>query len=223
MRRTLTLGLVLVSLAALALSQGGALSQSDIDRLLSNGVSPQRVSVLVEQQGLSFAPDGNYLRSLELRSNTDKLIEAVKAAGARYLKPRAEADLKAQRWPQAEQEYRALLELTPNDPAAHAGLGLALVRQGRADASLSEFGKALAADPNVAGGHGLVLEAPGSTLEKLNEEHGYVALAGGDDLELGQQVRIVPNHVCVVANLFEELIGVRNGSIESRWTVVRGR
>ena len=42
-------------------------------------------------------------------------------------------------------------------------------------------------------------------LEQLNEEHGYLALAGGDDLELGQQVRIVPNHVCVAVNLFDEL------------------
>ena len=153
MRRTLTLGLVVVSLAALALSQGAALSQADIDRLLSNGVSPQRVSVLVEQQGVAFAPDSNYLRSLELRSDTDKLIEAVKTAGARFLKPRAEANLKAQKWTQAEQDYRSLLDLAPNDAAAHAGLGTALVQQGRADASLSEFGKALAAEPNNASAH----------------------------------------------------------------------
>ena len=72
-------------------------------------------------------------------------------------------------------------------------------------------------------GFGLVLEAPGSTLEKLNEEHGYLALAGGDDLELGHQVRIVPNHACVAVNLFEELVGVRNGEVEVRWPVARGR
>ncbi|HSE48271.1 MAG TPA: tetratricopeptide repeat protein [Terriglobales bacterium] len=153
MRRTLTLGLVVVSLAALVLAQGGALSQADIDRLLSNGVSPQRVSVLVEQQGVSFAPDANYLRGLELRSDTDKLIEAVRVAGAKFLKPRAESNLKTQKWTQAEQDYRALLDLAPNDASAHAGLGSALVQQGRADASLSEFGKALAAEPNNAVAH----------------------------------------------------------------------
>jgi D-serine deaminase-like pyridoxal phosphate-dependent protein len=83
--------------------------------------------------------------------------------------------------------------------------------------------KALSSDPGVEGGFGLVLEAPGSTLEKLNEEHGYLALAGGDDLELGQQVRIVPNHACVAVNLFEELVGVRDVGIELRWPVARGR
>ena len=55
---------------------------------------------------LSRAPDSNYLRSLELRTDTDKLIEAVKVAGAKYLKPRAETDLKAQRWAQAAQVPR---------------------------------------------------------------------------------------------------------------------
>ena len=83
--------------------------------------------------------------------------------------------------------------------------------------------KALSADTSTQGGFGLVLEAPSSTLERLNEEHGYVVLAGGDVLELGQQVRIVPNHVCVAVNLFDEIVGVRNGAIELRWPVERGR
>lgn len=94
-------------------------------------------------------------------------------------------------------------------------------RDGRA--ILDAGSKALSSDAAAEGGFGLVLEAPSSTLEKLNEEHGYLALAGGDDLELGQQVRIVPNHVCVAVNLFEELVGVRDGSVEVRWPVARGR
>jgi D-serine deaminase-like pyridoxal phosphate-dependent protein len=83
--------------------------------------------------------------------------------------------------------------------------------------------KALSSDPGATGGFGVVLEAPGSTIERLNEEHGYVVLAGGEELELGQQVRIIPNHACVAVNLFEELVGVRNGKVELRWPVARGR
>jgi D-serine deaminase-like pyridoxal phosphate-dependent protein len=83
--------------------------------------------------------------------------------------------------------------------------------------------KALSADTSTEDGFGLVLEAPGSTLEQLNEEHGYVVLADGDELELGQQVRVVPNHVCVAVNLFDELVGVRDGAVELRWPVARGR
>ena len=72
-------------------------------------------------------------------------------------------------------------------------------------------------------GFGLVLEAPASRLVRLDEEHGYVELAAGDNLELGQQVRIVPNHVCVAVNLTDELVTVRGGEIAARWQVERGR
>ena len=94
-------------------------------------------------------------------------------------------------------------------------------RDGRA--ILDAGSKALSSDAAAEGGFGVVLEAPSSRLEQLNEEHGYLALAGGDDLELGQQVRIVPNHVCVAVNLCDELIGVRDGRVELCWPVARGR
>jgi D-serine deaminase-like pyridoxal phosphate-dependent protein len=94
-------------------------------------------------------------------------------------------------------------------------------RDGRA--ILDAGSKALSSDLSAEDGFGLVLEAPLSTLERLNEEHGYLALAGGDDLELGQQVRVVPNHACVAVNLFQELVATRGGVVEARWPVERGR
>jgi D-serine deaminase-like pyridoxal phosphate-dependent protein len=94
-------------------------------------------------------------------------------------------------------------------------------RDGRA--ILDAGSKALSSDAAAEGGFGVVLEAPDSTLEKLNEEHGYLVLGGGDELELGRQVRVVPNHACVAVNLFEELVGVRNGEVAVRWPVARGR
>ena len=94
-------------------------------------------------------------------------------------------------------------------------------RDGRA--ILDAGSKALSSDPGPAEGFGTVLEAPSSTLVRLNEEHGYLDLAGGDRLELGQQVRIVPNHACVAVNLFEELTVVRDGQVVTRWPVARGR
>jgi D-serine deaminase-like pyridoxal phosphate-dependent protein len=94
-------------------------------------------------------------------------------------------------------------------------------RDGRA--ILDAGSKALSSDRGAEDGFGLVLEAPSSTLERLDEEHGYLTLAGADDLELGQQVRVVPNHVCVVVNLFQELVATGDGAVESRWPVERGR
>ena len=72
-------------------------------------------------------------------------------------------------------------------------------------------------------GFGLVLESPGARILRLDEEHGYVEPAGGVELELGQQVRIVPNHVCLAVNLADELVAVRDGEITARWPVERGR
>jgi D-serine deaminase-like pyridoxal phosphate-dependent protein len=91
-------------------------------------------------------------------------------------------------------------------------------------AILDSGSKALTSDRGPDEAFGLVLEARHSPIVKLNEEHAYVALEGGDDLEVGQHVRLVPNHACVVVNLFDELVVIRNGRVEDRWRVAaRGR
>ena len=44
----------------------------------------------------------------------------------------------------------------------------------------------------------------------MSEEHGVLDLSKTDwRPRLGDQVRIVPNHVCIVVHLFDEIIGVR--------------
>lgn len=85
-------------------------------------------------------------------------------------------------------------------------------------AILDAGSKALSSDRG-GDGFGLILEAPSSHVAKLDEEHGYVELAPDDELELGRQVRLVPNHACVVANLFAELVVVRDGAVEGTWPV----
>ena len=97
-------------------------------------------------------------------------------------------------------------------------------RPTRDRAILDAGSKALSSDRSAADGFGLVLDAPQSTLVKLDEEHGYLELAKDDDVRLGQQVRIVPNHACVVSNLFPEFVLTRAGEVAGRWPVdARGR
>lgn len=97
-------------------------------------------------------------------------------------------------------------------------------RPERDRAILDAGSKALSSDRSQEEGFGLVLEAPASVLVQLDEEHGYVELARGDELELGQQVQIVPNHACVVPNLFAKLTLVRDGALAGSWPVdARGR
>jgi D-serine deaminase-like pyridoxal phosphate-dependent protein len=83
--------------------------------------------------------------------------------------------------------------------------------------------KALTSDPGPGDGFGTILEAPGARIVQLNEEHAYVRL-GAEPLEVGQRVRVVPNHACVVVNLFDELVVVGEGREPERRPVdARGR
>lgn len=91
-------------------------------------------------------------------------------------------------------------------------------------AVLDAGSKALAADPGPDRLGGLVLEAPGSHVVRLNEEHAIVELAPGEELELGQRVRVVPNHACAAVNLQEALWLERDRKPAGRWEVAaRGR
>ncbi|MEQ1691063.1 MAG: alanine racemase [Gemmatimonas sp.] len=74
-------------------------------------------------------------------------------------------------------------------------------------------------------GFGALLEHPEVVVSRMSEEHGILDLSKSDwRPRLGDQVRIVPNHVCIVVHLFDEIIGVRGHAVETRWPVAaRGR
>jgi D-serine deaminase-like pyridoxal phosphate-dependent protein len=85
--------------------------------------------------------------------------------------------------------------------------------------------KTLSSDPlrPRAGGHGFILGRK-SRVQKLSEEHGVVAVEDGEAFRVGDRVRIVPNHACVVANLHDRLVGASGGRVEAVLEVAaRGR
>jgi D-serine deaminase-like pyridoxal phosphate-dependent protein len=85
--------------------------------------------------------------------------------------------------------------------------------------------KTLSSDPlrPRPGGYGRVLGGK-SRLEKLSEEHGVIAVARGESFRVGERVRILPNHACVVANLHDRLIGTSGDRVEAVLPVAaRGR
>lgn len=87
--------------------------------------------------------------------------------------------------------------------------------------------KALGREPLRADGdgYGALLDHPEVTVSRLSEEHGILDLSRTTwRPKLGDLVRIVPNHVCIVVHLFDELFGVRGHAVETRWSVAaRGR
>jgi D-serine deaminase-like pyridoxal phosphate-dependent protein len=65
-----------------------------------------------------------------------------------------------------------------------------------------------------SGGFGRIVGRKGR-LQKLSEEHGVVAVGRGESFRVGERVRILPNHACVVANLHDRLIGTSGERVEA--------
>lgn len=70
---------------------------------------------------------------------------------------------------------------------------------------------------------GRLVEAPEARFYKMNEEHGYVDVSNVDRrFEVGDKVRVIPNHVCVCVNLHEQMHVVRGDEVQHVWPV-KGR
>lgn len=80
--------------------------------------------------------------------------------------------------------------------------------------------KTLSTDPlrPRAGGHGLLV-GHRSRIARLSEEHGVIQVEEGERFRVGQRVRILPNHACVVSNLHDRLIALRGDRIEGEIVV----
>ena len=70
----------------------------------------------------------------------------------------------------------------------------------------------------VADGHGLIVGTR-SRVAKLSEEHGVVVVEPGDSFRIGDRVRVLPNHACVVSNLHDRVYGVRGETVETVFEV----
>lgn len=82
-------------------------------------------------------------------------------------------------------------------------------------ATLDGGSKALAADVCAAPGHGHIIEYPDAILTKLSEEHTVVDVSAcATKPMVGARVRVIPNHVCVVVNLFDKVHLIRGDTVE---------
>jgi D-serine deaminase-like pyridoxal phosphate-dependent protein len=75
--------------------------------------------------------------------------------------------------------------------------------------------KTLTSDPGGGlDGFGLILEHPEAKIARFAEEHGFLDLTRSNTRpKVGDVVRIVPNHVCVVVNMMDEVVMVRGEEI----------
>lgn len=98
-------------------------------------------------------------------------------------------------------------------------------RAGQERGILDSGSKTLTSDTGGLEGHGLILEHPQAKIARFAEEHGFLDLSGCNDRpNVGDVVRIIPNHVCVVVNMVDRLIAVREHEIVGELPVAaRGR
>jgi D-serine deaminase-like pyridoxal phosphate-dependent protein len=82
-------------------------------------------------------------------------------------------------------------------------------------AILDAGSKTLSSDLMGFADHGVILEYPKARIVRLNEEHGIVDLSDSPEKpRIGERVTIVPNHCCVVSNLFDSVYAVSDGRVQ---------
>jgi D-serine deaminase-like pyridoxal phosphate-dependent protein len=73
-------------------------------------------------------------------------------------------------------------------------------------------------------GFGHVVGYPDAVLERVTEEHGMLRVGSEDDLRVGDEVRVIPNHVCSTVNLHNEVrFDDGAGSVERLTVAARGK
>jgi D-serine deaminase-like pyridoxal phosphate-dependent protein len=84
--------------------------------------------------------------------------------------------------------------------------------------------KTLTSDLFGLSGYGHVLSRPDIAIDQLSEEHGRLTTAGDIALKVGQRIRIVPNHACVVSNMVDAVHIVGGDEARATWPVAaRGK
>lgn len=96
-----------------------------------------------------------------------------------------------------------------------------VVSRPTADRGILDGGsKTFSSDMSHLGGYGLILEYPEAVIYNQSEEHGHVDFSKcARKPEIGERVTVQPNHCCVVSNLLNQVVGVRNNRVEVVWPV----
>lgn len=82
-------------------------------------------------------------------------------------------------------------------------------------AVLDAGSKSLTTDLFGLAGHGAITDYPEAAIGPLSEEHAVVDLSRSNARPgVGERVRVVPNHACVVSNMVDRVYAVRGGRLE---------
>ena len=72
---------------------------------------------------------------------------------------------------------------------------------------------------SVDSGMPLVADLPGVEFVRASDEHGVLRLPADTKLRIGDKIRLIPGHCDPTVNLYDWIVGVRGGKVESVWPV----
>ena len=183
---------------AAAGAQEGALLKQCADLLRAQGIAVPHVSG-------GSSPTGRYVARMpgitEVRPGTYIYNDCMQTT------------LGAATWDDCAATVLATVVSTPQP-------GLAIVDAGSKALSTDSV---LGAPPYFLRGWGHILGRDDLTLARLYEEHGILTGPADMGLTIGQQLRIVPNHVCVAVNLYNEALLIEaDGALTPTRIAARG-
>ena len=87
-------------------------------------------------------------------------------------------------------------------------------RAGAERGILDAGSKTFTSDLGGLDGYGHIIEYPSARIDKFAEEHGFLDLSQtARKPEIGEIVRVIPNHVCVSVNMFDHLVAIRGDQV----------
>ncbi|MEP6491034.1 MAG: alanine racemase [bacterium] len=101
----------------------------------------------------------------------------------------------------------------------------AVPNQAVIDAGTKALGREPMRGADGADGFGCLLGRTDIVVKSMSEEHGILDLSQTSwRPAVGEKVRVIPNHVCIVVHLNDVIAGVRGDTVETTWPVAaRGR
>lgn len=96
-----------------------------------------------------------------------------------------------------------------------------VVSRPTADRGILDAGsKVFSSDTLDLDGFGYILEYPEARIYGQSEEHGHVDFSRCSvKPKVGEKVTVIPNHACVVTNLVNEVVCLKNGKVYEVWPV----
>ncbi|MEX0817592.1 MAG: alanine racemase [Gaiellales bacterium] len=113
------------------------------------------------------------------------------------------------------------LGVAPLDRCALSVLATVVARPSANRIILDCGSKALAAEmlSPRSPGFGMVLGHPDLLVARLYEEHAIVTSEEPIAIQVGERLRVVPNHACACVNLHDRMLILENGSVADVWSI----